>query len=128
MTRAIRRLMHGGAAWAALVGIACSTLWPLLAGFNPGMQDPTGAEVCTARGLVRIIDRDAQLPDPRGPARRLIPHCAFCLHIVGYGVTGFAVPLFRSAGPIRHEAPQRESVAIALRLLFAPHGVRSPPV
>jgi Protein of unknown function (DUF2946) len=71
-------MKRNAAAWAAILGMALNALWPLLSGANPGVQDPIGAQVCTAHGMVPVFDRDLQLPGPGKESHRLTAHCAFC--------------------------------------------------
>lgn len=71
-------------AWLALVSMALNALWPLLALAAPGPQDPTGSEVCTARGLIAVSDGGLQLAHPGDTTYRLTPHCSFCTLHAGH--------------------------------------------
>jgi len=68
------------ASWLAILAMALSALWPLLANARPGAQ-PSLFEVCTAAGIKWVsgagTDGTDTAPD-QGGAKYLQPHCALC--------------------------------------------------
>jgi hypothetical protein len=81
--------MHAGSRqfrftlWLAIVAMALSALWPLLANARPGPQ-PALFEVCTASGIKWIssgvssdLGNTGSAPD-QGVADHLQPHCVLC--------------------------------------------------
>ncbi|HUJ88320.1 MAG TPA: DUF2946 family protein [Burkholderiales bacterium] len=115
------------AAWAAILGIVLNTLWPLLAAADPRVQDPSGTEVCTAKGIVAVNDGDRQLPSPQGPSHRLTPHCAFCTLGVAHGALHPAIPSALCAQATRHEVCAAYRFALPPWFLSACLRSRSPP-
>lgn len=120
-------MKRGAAAWLAILSMTLNASWPLLAGANPGIPDPFGTEVCTAHGVVAVIDSDFQLPSPSGPSHRLVPHCVFCTlgaaHVVLHSASPFAAVVDR----IHADAPEVDRVAPLPWFLFASLRSRSPP-
>jgi hypothetical protein len=113
--------------WLAILGMALNALWPLLAIANPGVPDPFGVPVCTANGLVTVFDAGLQLPQPDGPAHRLVPHCAFCTLVPGHAaVRSVASPVLQVEPPLR-EVPAAYRSAIRPWFLSASLRARSPP-
>ena len=116
------------AAWTAILAMALNALWPLLAAANPGVPEPFGVEVCTSNGLVMVFDAGRQLPNPDGPAHRLVPHCAFCSLGSGHAALhGSGLLALQTERPL-DEAPAAWRSAFVPRLLPASLRSRSPPV
>ncbi|MGA8006320.1 MAG: hypothetical protein WCA17_09480, partial [Burkholderiales bacterium] len=69
-------MKRSAAVWLALLAVTLNTSWPLIATVSLAPEDPTGTVVCTAHGALAVADRASQLPNPQGPAGRLVPHCA----------------------------------------------------
>jgi Protein of unknown function (DUF2946) len=116
------------AAWAAILSMAFNTLWPLCALANPGPQDPVGAEVCTAHGMVAVFDGDLQLPGPGGAAQRLTPHCAFCSLGAAHALLDTASPLALDMEQPAHHAPATYRFAPRPWFVTSSLRSRSPPV
>jgi Protein of unknown function (DUF2946) len=116
------------AAWLALLVVTLNTSWPLIATVGPAPEDPTGTVVCTAHGALAVADRASQLPDPQGPAGRLMPQCAFCPIAPGHaGLHSAADPAWRAPLAV-HEAPAEYRPAVVCDVALASLGARAPPV
>ncbi|MGH8688916.1 MAG: DUF2946 domain-containing protein [Burkholderiales bacterium] len=115
-------------AWLGILAMALNALWPLLAGANPGVADPTGTQVCTANGLVWVVDGDRQLPSPDGPVHRLTPHCGFCAFGTAHAVLQSVPSLAAGAEPPAPPVRVVYLVALPPWFLSASLRSRSPPV
>ena len=115
-------------AWLAVLAMALNALWPLLAAANPGVPEPFGVPVCTPEGLVMVFDAGRQLPNPEGPAHRLMPHCAFCSLAAGHAVLHSPGLLALQAERPLAERPSGDRSVLVPWFLSASLRSRSPPV
>lgn len=115
------------AAWLAILALTLNASWPLIATVGAAPTDPTGTLVCTGHGTVAVADRESQLPDPHGPAGRLMP-CAFCALAPGHaGLHSAPDPVWR-APLAAYEAPAEYRPAIVAHVASAALKARAPPV
>jgi len=115
------------AVWLALLAMTLNASWPLLASANPGTPDRFGTEVCTAHGVIVVVDSDLQLPNPQGPAHRLMPHCAFCTVAPGHSLLHSATMAAWHAPLAAYKAPAEFRPTIVARRTVAALKARAPP-
>ncbi len=120
-------MKRNAAGWLAILSVSLNALWPLVASADPGIQDPTGSQVCTTHGVVAVSDSDRQLPNPGDASHRLTLHCAFCaLGGAHAALLSVGLPALETERA-EHEIPAARRFALLPWFLSASLRSRSPP-